>query len=203
MNSEHDMAHIKPTGKNYSSVDELMRGEGVSQEVQSKVMELGNETRLVLQLAKLRQKSGLTQEDIATRLEVGQSAISKLESGKDEDLTIRQIREYARATGERIAVHFGKPYTHVEATKLHALGIKLHLESLAKIANQHDELEGDIQAFFGEACYNILNILAKCGDQLPCNANQDDDVRIEIVRNCSLATASNSKPKLGQDQILA
>lgn len=122
MNAEHETAPIKPTGRIYGSVDDLMKGEDVSPEVRAKVVELRGETRIILQLAKLRQKAGLKQEDIADRLGVNQSAISKLESGKDEDLSVRQVREYAKATGERIALVFGKQPTHVEAVKLHALG---------------------------------------------------------------------------------
>jgi len=46
---------------------------------------------------------------------------------------------------------FGRPPTHVEAVNTHALGICSHLEALAKIANQNEELEKEIQGFFGEA----------------------------------------------------
>jgi transcriptional regulator with XRE-family HTH domain len=171
----------KPTGRKYGSVAELMRGEGVSQEVQGRVKELENETRVVLQLAKLRQAAGITQEEMAKFLGVTQSAISKLESGTDGEVTLREIKEYARATDQRIGVMFGKPRTHVESVKCHALAIKHHLECLAQIANRHDELEKDIQAFFGQAFFNILNILAECGDKLPGNG-KDFEVRIEVIK---------------------
>jgi hypothetical protein len=46
-----------------------------------------------------------------------QIAISKIESGRDEDLTIREIAAYAHASGERISVVFGKPLNHVEAVE--------------------------------------------------------------------------------------
>lgn len=179
MSTEHDMAPVKPTGKVYNSVGDMMRGEGVSDEVKSKVAELEDETRIVLQLAKLRQKSGLKQEDIAKRLNVQQSAISKLESGKDEDLTVKEIGEYSKATGQRIAVYFGKPLTHVEAVKMNALAIKKHLEALAKIANQDEELESEIKGFFGEAFFNILTILGTCNGQLR-NSGEEFTVTMEV-----------------------
>jgi len=98
-----------------------MEGEGVSMEVQEKVMEMERETRVVLQLALLRQKAGITQAEMAKRMSVTQSAISKLESGRDEDLTLREIEEYSRITGQRIALTFGKPKDNVEAAKPHSL----------------------------------------------------------------------------------
>ncbi len=180
MNTDNERTPAKPTGRKYATVDALMNGEGVSQEVQAKVVDLANETRVVLHLARLRQRAGITQEEMAKHLGVSQSAISKIESGKDEEITLREIREYARATGQRIGVSFGKPLTHVESVKAHALAIKFHLGELAAIANQHDELERDIQAFFGDAFFNILNILAKCSEELPNGT--DFDVRVEIIR---------------------
>jgi transcriptional regulator with XRE-family HTH domain len=197
MNTEHE--NIKPTGQRYGSVDDLMKGEGVSQDVKTKVAELRNETRVVLQLARLRQKAGLKQEDIAARLGVQQSAISKLESGKDEDLTMRQVREYARATGERINILFGKPPTHVESVKLYAMGIRAHLEALAKIANQDEELETQIQAFFGEAFFNILTILSKCNDQLPHQA-AEFDMTIEVLKNDSRPASSGRKERAEREK---
>ena len=199
MNTEHEKEPIKPTGRKYGSVEALMKGEDVSHEVKTKVAELEGETRLVLQLAKLRQKSGLNQEDIAQRLGVQQSAISKLESGKDEELTIREVREYARATGERIAILFGKPTTHVEAVRMHALEIRAHLEALAKIASQDDDIEREIQAFFGEAFFNILAILSKCNDQLPHQAAVFE-VRMQVMKD-DFRPAS-SKPKATGQTVL-
>jgi transcriptional regulator with XRE-family HTH domain len=180
MNAEHE--DIKPTGRIYGSVDDLMKNEGVSQEVKTKVAEYKGETRIILQLARLRQKAGLTQEHMAERLGVNQSAISKLESGKDEDLTMRQVREYARATGERINILFGKSPTHVEAIRQHAMGIRSNLEALAKIANQEEELEKEIQGFFGDAFFNIMLILSNCNDQLPHKV-AEFEMNIEVIKN--------------------
>ena len=121
MRTESTRKPSRPTGRKYNSVEALMEGEGVSMEVQEKVMEMERETRIVLQLALLRQKAGITQAEMAKRMGVTQSAISKLESGRDEDLTLREIEEYSRVTGQRIALTFGKPKDNVEAAKPHSL----------------------------------------------------------------------------------
>lgn len=112
MTTENEKVPTKPTGKKYQSVEALLAGEAVSQEISAKVATLKDESKVVLQLAKLRQMAGLTQDDMAKHLGVTQSAVSKLETGCDETVTLKEIKEYARATGQRIAVMFGKPLTH-------------------------------------------------------------------------------------------
>jgi transcriptional regulator with XRE-family HTH domain len=195
MNTEIEKTPAKPSGRKYASVDALLSGEELSQELRTKVSELKSETRVVLQLAQLRQMAGITQEDMAKHLGVTQSAVSKLETGRDEDVTLREIREYARVTDQRIAVMFGKPLTHVEAVKLFANGLKDRLEALAKIANQNQEFQNEIKGFFGEAFYNLFNILASCNNMLPAGEH-DVEIKIEIVRGQqpSIALPPVSKP---------
>ena len=180
MNAENEMkGHARPTGKRYASVKDLLEGESISPEVQSKIADLREETRLTEILANLRTSAGLTQEQVAQRFGLSQSAISKLESGRDEDLTLGEIRQYAELTGQRISLMFGKPLTHVEAVKGHALGIRQRLTALAKIAHKDEELESSIKGFFGEAFFNILDILARCSQQMPHRL--DFQVKIELI----------------------
>jgi len=180
----------KLTGRKYASVDALMREGGVSEEVRSKVAAMESDTRIALQLAKLRQRAGMTQEDMAKHFGLTQGAISKLESGHDDEITLREIREYARATGQRVNVMFGKPFSHVEAVKLHAYGIKHRLEALAAIANQNDDhqIKQEIRGFFGEAFFNILEILSVCNNMLPSTGNEFE-VKMEVIKDEGLTTA--------------
>ena len=157
----------KPTGRRFASVEEMMRVDGFSEEVQSKYNEIADATRVVTQLARLRQKFGITQEKMAEHLGVAQPTVSKLESGRDEDLTLGEVRAYAKATGERIGVLFGKPITHVEAIKMNAGAMRHHLFELAKLARKEAELKKEIQAFFGEAFFNILGFLTECQSEMP------------------------------------
>ena len=184
----------KPTGRRYTSVAELMRVEGVSSDVQTHYQEIVNATRIVHQLAQLRHIAGLTQEQMAEKLNVTQSAVSKLESGRDEDLTVGQIREYAKVSGERISLLFGKPLTHVEAVKICANGMRHHLTSLAQLAHKGDDMEREIQAFFGEAFFNVLNILAGCQNAMP--NGEKIEVRLELLgQNTPMMQTLSAKQK--------
>lgn len=171
---------VKTTGKGYASVQEMMQGLQLNSALQKKVSELEKETHLTQMLTGVRQQSGLTQEQMAAKLGVTQGAVSKLESGRDDDLTIAEIRKYSEVTGQRIGLLFGKPLNHVEAVKLHSLAIKRHLTALTEIAHQDEDFEKEIQAFFGEAFFNILNIMSKCQQQMP-NGKDSVQVRFELI----------------------
>lgn len=196
MATENEKAPARPSGRKYGSVTALMSGESVSQDIRQKVVAAEGETRVVLQLAKLRQCSGITQEEMAKHLGVSQSAISKLETGPDNDVKLGEIRAYVAATQQRVSILFGKPFTHVEAIKMNALAIKYRLEKLADLANQNEEMEKDIKAFFGEAFFNLLDILSSCSQQLP-NTEDDYDIEIRIVKTESIPSMKcANKPEL-------
>ena len=183
---------VRPTGRRFKSVAELVNAEVSAPEVQKAMAAMEKQTRLVTKLALLRQQAGLTQGQMAERMGITQSAISKLESGADDDLTVRELREYAKQTTQRIGVTFGRPMNHVEAVKHHAFQIRAHLNALAELAQKDSEIEQAIQGFFGEAFFNILTILSQCQQQLP--AGGDVEVRLQLVGNSTLPSPRAAEP---------
>lgn len=180
MNTAPVKTEAKPTGRRYASVSELLQKEKVGSEIRAEVSALNAHTVVIRQLVSLRAGAGMTQTDLAKKIGCTQSRISKIEASKDEDITLGVIRDYVQATESRIGIFCGKPISHVEAVKNHALSIRRHLESLADIAQKHDELEPHIQGFFGEAFFNILSILSECQNQMP-NARGDFELRLTSV----------------------
>ena len=66
---------------------------------------LEEEFALASAIIAARAQAGLTQEELATRMETSQSAIARLESGR----TIpsgRTLKRFARATGTRLRISF-------------------------------------------------------------------------------------------------
>ncbi len=183
---------VRPTGRRFKSVADLVNAEVSAPEVQKAMAAMEKQTRLVTKLALLRQQAGLTQGQMAERMGITQSAISKLESGADDDLTVRELREYAKQTTQRIGVTFGRPMNHVEAVKHHAFQIRAHLNALAELAQKDSEIEQAIQGFFGEAFFNILTILSQCQQQLP--AGGDVEVRLQLVGNSTLPSPRAAEP---------
>jgi transcriptional regulator with XRE-family HTH domain len=200
MNEEKEKkVGLKPTGRRYSSVTDLLKGESVSKEVIDRFNELASETKITRRLAEMRLLAGLSQEQMAEQLRCTQSAISKLESGRDEDLTIAILRDYSKATGERIGLMFGKPLNHVEAIKAHAFRIRERLTKLASLAHEDEDLEKEIQAFFGEAFFNILSILAKCQERMPNSG--DVEVRVQLISQPDERRLQNKRKRARREMV--
>ena len=169
----------KRTGKRFGNVAQMLKARAVSTEVQESFREMANDTEITRHLACMRSFAGLTQEQMAERLGVTQSCISKWESGLDEELTMKVLTDYTRATESRLGICLGKPLTHVEAVKACAFGLRDKLRELASIAKNNADLEQSIQAFFGEAFFNLLNIFEKCQKEMP--GSEDFEIRIHVA----------------------
>ena len=110
------------TGKSYKSVTEMVRDMfGVEDpEFVEKFEERSRRRALVRALSVLRNRASLSQKELAQKMGCGQPKISKLESGVDADLSVRDILGYLEATGFEAKITFlsgeGAPLSEV---KLH------------------------------------------------------------------------------------
>lgn len=181
-----------PTGKLYSGVEDLLRQLEVDQAVIELFAKSKQETQLADCLVEMRRRAGMSQRDIADKLGVTQSAISKWESSTDEELSVRIIRDYARTTKRHLMVCFGPRLNHVEAVKRHAFEMKRHLSELAALARSDEDLQAGIEKFFGEALYNILDILARCSQKVA--TGNDTGIRPQLVQ-----THATQQPKRDQE----
>jgi len=157
---------LLPSGRRYKSVTAMLDAQNIPAEIREGIQKLAGTTRVVDELCLMRTRAGLTQAQIAERIGCTQSRISKLEGSVDRDLSLGEIFDYVKATGSQVSIGIGKPLTHVQSVKSHAAGIRRHLTSLADLAKKHDELEPEIQSFFGEAFFNLLNILSECQGEM-------------------------------------
>ena len=67
--------------------------------------ELGPEFELARSLIEARTRAGLTQEQLARRMDTTQSVIARLESGRTRPST-KTLEKLARATGTRLQISF-------------------------------------------------------------------------------------------------
>jgi transcriptional regulator with XRE-family HTH domain len=176
----------KPSRKTYASVEELIKGEALGDKVQQAYAHMAQDTCVTDGLTRLRRRSKLTQADVAKRLGVTQAAVSKIESGRDETLTLAIISAYASTSRQRINLSFGQPLTHVEAVKQHALGLRHHLEALASLAHKDETIARDIAGFFHEASRNIDHIVTHCRERLPKSPKME--VRMQTLAPASVVS---------------
>ncbi|MBI5442188.1 MAG: helix-turn-helix transcriptional regulator [Deltaproteobacteria bacterium] len=64
------------------------------------------EMRIEQELVALREKTGLSQRDLAERIGASQPYIAKVESGRVKNLGLKTLVKYAAATGTRLTVRF-------------------------------------------------------------------------------------------------
>ncbi len=61
---------------------------------------------LAIKIAKLREKKGLSQQQMAKLMGTSQQAISRIESGDYEGFTLKTLQKIAEATGTRVKIEF-------------------------------------------------------------------------------------------------
>jgi ribosome-binding protein aMBF1 (putative translation factor) len=66
---------------------------------------LEEEFALIAAVAKARQRSGLSQAQLAKRMKTTQSTIARLESGRSKPST-RTLARFAKATGHKLKISF-------------------------------------------------------------------------------------------------
>jgi transcriptional regulator with XRE-family HTH domain len=66
---------------------------------------LEEEFALIAEVAKARQRAGLSQAQLAKRMKTTQSTVARLESGRGKPST-RTLARFAKATGHRLKISF-------------------------------------------------------------------------------------------------
>ena len=61
---------------------------------------------LAMKIAKLREKKGLSQQQLAELMGTSQQAISRIESGEYAGFTLKTLEKIAEATGTRVKIEF-------------------------------------------------------------------------------------------------
>jgi DNA-binding XRE family transcriptional regulator len=62
--------------------------------------------KLAMKIAELREKKGLSQQQMAKLMGTSQQAISRIESGEYEGFTLKTLEKIAEATGTRVKIEF-------------------------------------------------------------------------------------------------
>lgn len=155
---------------NYKSVTELLRDTTDDAELIEGVDRTIKESQLIKHLVANRVRIGYSQKDVADRMNCTQSRISKLESGRDDDLRLGDLEQYLKSLNLQLRLII-TPHSQkaVDEIKFHALCIKKSLLRLVKMAKEDDEALADGIARFAcvEAPINLLKIVLDAAKHLP------------------------------------
>jgi DNA-binding XRE family transcriptional regulator len=62
--------------------------------------------KLAIKIAKLREKKGLSRQQMAKLMGTSQQAVSRIESGEYEGFTLKTLEKIAEATGTKVKIEF-------------------------------------------------------------------------------------------------
>ena len=104
------MAKIHPplSTTRYRNVEDLRKAGIISPETARRVRAAGERTKVITQLVCQRLSAGLSQKDVARRMDRTQSWVSKFEDRLDAELTLGDIQAYCQAIAGGLALEFGR-----------------------------------------------------------------------------------------------
>ena len=104
--------------KSFQSVSELVRATVEDSDCADKLDDQIAGRQIVKKLTILRVARKLSQKDIAAKLGCSQSRVSKIESGRDLDMSLGDLMAYLEAVGFQLNLSFiGNEQPMVEQTK--------------------------------------------------------------------------------------
>ena len=152
----------------YNSVSKMMDALAGGEPLADKVTERIKQRKVVKTLQAMRMAKEIPQSRVAEELQCGQSRISKIEHGSDNQMSLGEVEAYARVLNCDVNLVFSpRGETAVERVKRHAMAIKRELDELATCAHQDEEIAHGVACFMGEAFFNLIRMVEKSCDKLP------------------------------------
>lgn len=90
------------------NAEDLRRAGIISSETALRVRAAGLRTKVITDLVCQRLSAGLSQKDVARRMDRTQSWVSKFEDRLDAELTLGDIQAYCQAIAGGLALEFGR-----------------------------------------------------------------------------------------------
>jgi transcriptional regulator with XRE-family HTH domain len=156
-------------------------------------------------LMALRSSKNLSQADIAQKMRCTQSKISKLESGKDDDLRLGDFHAYTAALGMEMTITLAKSNrTIINQITSCARAFRRMLLKLAQLACHHDESIAngagaslnESAAYMARTIFDAAKTLKKQARVLPTMPvatspkievqQDDDDTDADAANECEL-----------------
>ncbi len=163
-------------GKRYKTVSEMIRQLSEDKEFGDKFDRQISGQTLSKTLFAMRCSMGITQSEIASKMNCTQSRISKLEKSGVDAIKVSDLIAYAQALGLNLSISFHKEMTSVESVRFHALQIKKHLDYLADLSHRDDDIFKGVKDFYSEYLVNILRLFKQSVEKLPKESVQKGPV---------------------------
>ena len=154
-------------GKQYKTVSDMVKSISEDEKFKQETLQNISIKGLGKFLFYLRCSHKLTQKELAGKISCSQARISKIESSKDEELSIKDFQDYGKALGLQLEIGYrNKNMKYVDMVKYHAFQIQHYLELLAELAKEDEQLEEGVVDFHFEALINTNKIILESAMKL-------------------------------------
>ena len=141
---------LMPVAKGrYANPQEMVRDLSDDKEQAERTIRIIQERTIIDHLMAMRSSLDMSQHDLAAKMKCTQSRISKLENGKDDDLTIGAFRDYARALGLNMCIQLYRDTPKIaDQIRYHALSIEKLFKQIAKVAKDDHAITQGVMKLF-------------------------------------------------------
>jgi len=189
-------------GKQYKNVKEMIKESSLGQRFKDRVLKEIEKSQISKFLIVLRCKHNLTQKQIAEKIGCTQSRISKIETSYDEDITIKDLIDYAKALNLKLEIGYRQPSVKiVDLIKYHALKISEYLNQLVELTKdkQDEALEEGIVDFLKEAYVNLNFLVLEKFSKINFEKNKRKLERTKIHISFPFETLKNETKENNQN----
>lgn len=153
--------------KTYQNVEEMVKDLSSDSEVKKDILKEIRSKTISKYLFSLRCGQGLTQTQLAEKINCSQGTISKIENSYDKDITIKDLLEYGNALDLQLEIGYRRRSINtVELIKHHFFKIKGYLNKLANLAGKDKALIDGVEKFHVEAAYNMVIMILDSASKL-------------------------------------
>jgi len=184
----------------FDSIEDFFESNYFTGEERAELEALERKSIVTDTLVQIRKEANMTQAQLAEKMGVTQSAISKIESGSDESLKLAEIKAYSRATDSKIVLQCGTPLTHVQHIKHHVIALKHHLKHLCELSKGDAEIEKGVNTFLSETIYNLLPVFGMA-EQAHSTGKGDMEINVSIRNKKKSHLPSNSATKVDAELV--
>lgn len=149
----------------YGSVSEMLAKQPDGQSLKRRFDEESSRRTLARALFNLRNARGLTQGQVAEKMGVAQSAVSRIEHCDNDRMRVQDLLTYVSALDHRISVGI-HPENLTDSVKFHALEMRRLLLQLTELCKGDSAMESAATGFLGETVLNLVKFVDDAASQI-------------------------------------
>lgn len=165
----------------HNSVSDMVRNLSEDPTFANEFTKRLSDRQLVKVLTVLRTQAGLSQKELAEKLNCTQSKVSKLESGDDADIRFGDIIDFTKAVEHEMRIFLvPKGQKVADEVKMHAFVIKRLLDRMVQLTGKDGAMARAVANFFGEAAFNLTRFVRDAAAALPAPPEDPHPLQVEV-----------------------